>query len=54
MQVQTRGEFHAIAMKPAEQFFISLQYVAKDWVDLGKTKTAAVYRLEGNPPQAHE
>lgn len=49
-----RDEFHAKARKRAEQFFISLQHVAKDWVDLGKTKTAAVYRLKGNPPQAHE
>ena len=49
-----RDEFHAQAKKRAEQFFISLQHLAKDWVDLGKTKTAAVYRLKGNPPQAHE
>jgi len=47
-------EFHAKAKKRAEQFFISLQHLAQDWVDLGKTKTAAVYRLKGNPPQAHE
>ena len=47
-------EFHAKARKRAEQFFISLQHSAKDWLELGKTKTAAVYRLKGNPPQAHE
>jgi hypothetical protein len=47
-------ELHAIAMKRCEQFFISLQFVAKDWLALGLTKTGAVYRLKGNPPQAHE
>jgi hypothetical protein len=49
-----KDEFHAKAMKRAEQFFISLQDAARDWVELGTTKTAAVYRLKGNPPQAHE
>jgi hypothetical protein len=49
-----KDEFHAKAMKRAEQFFVSLQDAARDWVELGTTKTAAVYRLKGNPPQAHE
>ena len=47
-------EVHAKTMKRAEQFFVALQYAAQDWVELGVTKTAAVYRLKGNPPQAHE
>ncbi len=47
-------ELHAVAMKRCEQFFISLQYVARDWLALGTTKTGAVYRLKGNPPNAHE
>lgn len=51
---QRQDELHAIAMKRCEQFFISLQYVAQDWLALGVTKTGAVYRLKGNPPQAHE
>jgi hypothetical protein len=41
-------------MKRGERFFLALQNVAKDWVALGTTKTGAVYRLKGNPPQAHE
>lgn len=51
---QRQDELHAIAMKRCEQFFVSLQFVAKDWLALGLTKTGAVYRLKGNPPQAHE
>jgi hypothetical protein len=47
-------ERHAVAMKRGERFFLALQNVAKDWVALGTTKTGAVYRLKGNPPQAHE
>jgi hypothetical protein len=30
------------------------QLAAQDWVSLSTTKTGAVYRLKGNPPQAHE
>jgi hypothetical protein len=41
-------------MKRCEQFFCSLQLAAQDWVSLSTTKTGAVYRLKGNPPQAHE
>jgi hypothetical protein len=37
-----------------EQFYISLQYDIQDWLALGVTKTAMVYRLLGNPPQSHE
>jgi hypothetical protein len=38
----------------AEQFFITLQLLAQSWLYVGCTKTALVYRLKGNPPQAHE
>jgi len=38
----------------AEQFFITLQLIAQSWLYVGCTKTALVYRLKGNPPQAHE
>jgi hypothetical protein len=31
-----------------------LQQAAADWLSLTTTKTGAVYRLKGNPPQAHE
>jgi len=51
---ERRNELHAMALKRAEQFFVILQYVAKDWLALGTTKTGAVYRLKGNPPNAHE
>jgi len=35
-------------------FFLSLQNAARDWIQLGATKTGVVYRLKGNPPHAHE
>jgi hypothetical protein len=38
----------------SKQFFVLLQEIGQDWVSLGTTKTATVYRLKGNPPQAHE
>jgi hypothetical protein len=37
-----------------EELFIKLQQVASGWLFLGSTKTGLVYRLKGNPPQAHE
>ncbi len=46
-----------VAEKPRklhEQFFISLQLDVQDWLVLGVTKTAMVYRLKGNTPQSHE
>ena len=54
IKAERRNELHAVAMKRAEQFFVSLQWVAQDWLALGTTKTGAVYRLKGNPPNAHE
>ena len=54
VKAERRNELHAIAMKRAEQFFIALQWAAQDWLALGTTKTGAVYRLKGNPPNAHE
>jgi hypothetical protein len=49
-----RDEVHEAAKKRCEQFFCLLQQNAEDWLALGMTKTAAVYRLKGNPPQSHE
>ena len=49
-----QDELQAVAMKRCEQFFCSLQLATRDWVSLSTTKTGAVYRLKGNPPQAHE
>jgi hypothetical protein len=40
--------------KLAAQFYISLQRDVQDWLALGCTKTAMVYRLNGNEPQSHE
>jgi hypothetical protein len=42
------------ALATCERFFIELQQIAADWLSLTTTKTGAVYRLKGNPPQAHE
>src|SRR5262245_58358679 len=36
------------------KFFIRLQEIGAAWIYLGATKTGMVYRLKGNPPQAHE
>jgi hypothetical protein len=51
---ERRNELHDAAMKRGEQFFCSLQQNAQDWISLGTTKTGAVYRLKGNPPNSHE
>jgi hypothetical protein len=40
--------------KLAPQFYVTLQQDVKDWLALGVTKTAMVYRLNGNEPQSHE
>ena len=40
--------------KLAAQFYVSLQRDVEDWLQLGCTKTAMVYRLNGNEPQSHE
>ncbi len=47
----------SVAEKPkklAAQFYITLQQKVKHWLALGVTKTAMVYRLQGNEPQSHE
>jgi hypothetical protein len=44
----------AKALQTCERFFVELQQTAADWLALTTTKTGAVYRLNGNPPQAHE
>ena len=50
-----RGEkLAAKALMTCERFFVLLQHVAEDWLALTTTKTGAVYRLKGNPPQSHE
>ena len=42
------------ALQRLEEFFLSLQFAAKDWIALNATKTGVVYRLNGSPPNAHE
>ena len=49
-----RDDLHPKVQRRCEDFFIGLQNIAHDWVSVGTTKTGVVYRLKGNPPQAHE
>ncbi|MFN7985825.1 MAG: hypothetical protein U0Q11_28610 [Vicinamibacterales bacterium] len=49
-----RDELHEKAIERMKGFFIALQQKGRDWLSLGTTKTGLVYRLHGNPPQAHE
>jgi len=49
-----RDELHHKAMERCKKFFVGLQEIGRDWISLGATKTGVVYRLKGNPPQAHE
>jgi hypothetical protein len=54
VRFQDRKEMVLTAMQRAEEFFLSLQHAAKDWIALDATKTGVVYRLKGNAPNAHE
>ena len=50
-----RGDaFHNKAMRLCEEFFLSLQETAKEWLLLGATKTGIIYGLGGSPPPSHE
>lgn len=49
-----RDKLSKDALRRTEAFFISPQYAAEDYINLGVTKTAPVYRLLGNPPKSHE
>ncbi len=40
--------------KLVEQFYVTLQLDVAEWLALGVTKTAMVYRLKGAGPQSHE
>jgi hypothetical protein len=51
---QDRSQLSPDALRRTEAFFLSLQYSAQEYIALGATKTATVYRLMGNPPKAHE
>ncbi len=54
MRFASPAELGRKAQLACERFFIELQQGAADWLALTTTKTGAVYRLNGNPPQAHE
>jgi len=54
VKFKRKDELHEKAMDRCRQFFIALQQSGRDWLSLGTTKTGLVYRLKGNPPQAHE
>jgi hypothetical protein len=54
VKFKRRDELHDKAIKRSEQFFVSLQLAAPDWILPGATKTGIVYHRQGNPPQSHE
>jgi hypothetical protein len=54
LRFPTPDAVRAESLAACEAFFIELQQIAADWLALETTKTGAVYRLKGNPPQAHE
>ncbi|HZQ00897.1 MAG TPA: hypothetical protein VFB13_15255 [Reyranella sp.] len=53
-RIKNREQISPKALATCEHFFILLQHLAEDWLALTTTKTGAVYRLKGNPPQSHE
>ena len=54
VKFKRRADVHDKARKRCAKFFVRLQQIGSAWVYLGATKTGMVYRLKGNPPQAHE
>jgi hypothetical protein len=54
VKFKRREDVHDKARERVAKFFIRLQQIGSDWIYLGATKTGMVYRLKGNPPQAHE
>ena len=54
VQFARRDDIADKQKKLAAQFYVSLQQAVQDWLALGVTKTAMVYRLNGNEPQSHE
>jgi hypothetical protein len=49
-----KSELHEQVLQRCKDFFATLQHVGREWVSLGTTKTGVIYRLKGNPPNAHE
>jgi hypothetical protein len=54
LKFKRRDDLHEKALDRCKEFFCAFQRAARDWVSLGTTKTGVVYRLKGNPPNAHE
>ena len=54
VKAKRRDDVHEKTLERIKQFFVALQQAGHDWLSLGTTKTGLVYRLKGNPPQAHE
>jgi len=54
VKAKRRDDVHEKVIERIKQFFVGLQQAGHDWLSLGTTKTGLVYRLKGNPPQAHE
>ena len=54
VKFKRRADVHDKERKRCAKFFVRLQQIGSAWIYLGATKTGMVYRLKGNPPQAHE
>jgi len=54
LKFKRREDLNEKALKRGTAFFLALQNAARDWIQLGATKTGVVYHLKGNPPHAHE
>ena len=54
VKFDSREDIGGKQKKLVAQFYITLQRDVEDWLALGVTKTAMVYRLKGNEPQSHE
>jgi hypothetical protein len=47
-------EFHGKPKELSEAFYLGLQSEAPDWIQLGTTKTAMIYRMGKTPVVSHE
>lgn len=54
IKFKRREDLNALNLDHGRAFFKQLQWEARDWMQLGATKTGIVYRLQGNPPNANE
>ncbi|HET6184774.1 MAG TPA: hypothetical protein VFA03_14420 [Acetobacteraceae bacterium] len=54
LRFDRREAVAAAPRKLGARFYVALQEEVQDWLALGVTKTAMVYRLNGNAPQSHE